>query len=86
MYLAGYLNYWEPTLPEAQLSDSKRLLQIRFGYMQLIVSVSRVSNLNHRKWGIETENGRIQIAGFTLFSWYIICVSHGFYRVIYWFL
>jgi hypothetical protein len=47
----------EDSLPNVQLSFFKRLLQIRNGYMQFIVSVSRVSNLNHKKMGIETEKG-----------------------------
>ena len=44
------------SLPKSQLSDFKRLLQIRFGYIQLIVSVSRVSNRNNEKWEFESQH------------------------------
>jgi len=66
------------TLPEVQLSIVIQLIQIQFGYIQLILSGNWVSNRNYKNCDIEPEKGRIQFAGFTPFCWYIICVSHGF--------
>jgi len=43
--------------------------------MQLILSLSQVSNLNHKKWRIENKKARNLVAGFSPYYWHIICIS-----------
>ncbi len=65
------------SLPEVQLSDFIRLMQILFEYMHPILSGNQVSNPKSKKWSFEYQNSKIQIDRLTPFRWYIICISQG---------
>ena len=82
MSIMIFLFFFHWFLPDPQLAVFKGLLQIRFGYMQLIVSVSQVSNWNYKKWGIEIKGGQIQVAGLTPCRWDTIWQPYGFIRLI----
>jgi hypothetical protein len=81
MCYVDYLKIWLfkfcANLPEVQLSTFSKLFEILNGYMDRTVLGNLMSNRNFEKWGMETDKECTQVAGFTLFCWYIICVSHG---------